>query len=262
MPYLFPTPAMPGGCRARPAVAVHADAGRFAYDTMTLVGAGHLGGGACRRRLRARPPSTWWPTGAPAGVRAVPPARPPRTRAGFGGSCYLNNAAVAAEALRAAGHARVAVIDVDAHQATAPRRSSTVAADVAVRLGARRPGRRLVPARRRATPTRPGRVRGGRDAEPAARPRAPTTAPGCRRSSSSRTGSRSRRATALVVSLGVDAAARRPREPAAGHRGRLPRGRRRCSAQPGVPAVAVQEGGYHLPTLGGLVAACLAGLAD
>ncbi len=40
VPYLFPTPAMTGGLPARPAVAVHADAGRFAYDTMTLVGPG------------------------------------------------------------------------------------------------------------------------------------------------------------------------------------------------------------------------------
>ena len=37
------------------------------------------------------------------------------TPLGYGGSCYLNNAAVAAEALRAAGHERVAVIDIDAH---------------------------------------------------------------------------------------------------------------------------------------------------
>ena len=33
----------------------------------------------------------------------------------FGGSCYLNNAAVAVEALRASGVGRVAVIDIDAH---------------------------------------------------------------------------------------------------------------------------------------------------
>jgi acetoin utilization deacetylase AcuC-like enzyme len=30
----------------------------------------------------------------------------------------------------------------------------------------------------------------------------------------------------------------------------------------GVPTVAVQEGGYHLTTLGTLVADCLAGLAE
>src|SRR5881398_435569 len=33
VPYLFPTPAMTAGLPVRPAVAVHADAGRFAYDT-------------------------------------------------------------------------------------------------------------------------------------------------------------------------------------------------------------------------------------
>ena len=55
---------------------------------------------------------------------------------------------------------------------------------------------------------------------------------------------------------------RRPREPAAGHRRRLPRGRAGCSARTGLPAVVVQEGGYHLPTLGGLVAAYLDGHAS
>ena len=37
------------------------------------------------------------------------------TRNGYGGSCYLNNAAVAAQALRDQGHDRVAIVDVDAH---------------------------------------------------------------------------------------------------------------------------------------------------
>ena len=44
--------------------------------------------------------------------------RPPGhhvTRAAYGGSCYLNNAAIAAQALRAAGADRVAIIDIDAH---------------------------------------------------------------------------------------------------------------------------------------------------
>src|SRR4051812_46400093 len=40
VPYLFPTPAMAAGLPLRPALSVHADAGRFAYDTMTLVGPG------------------------------------------------------------------------------------------------------------------------------------------------------------------------------------------------------------------------------
>lgn len=45
-------------------------------------------------------------------------SRPPGHHAGpdfFGGYCFLNNAAIAAQALRNAGHARVAVLDVDYH---------------------------------------------------------------------------------------------------------------------------------------------------
>lgn len=44
--------------------------------------------------------------------------RPPGHHAGFdfmGGYCFLNNAAVAAQALRNAGHSRVAILDVDYH---------------------------------------------------------------------------------------------------------------------------------------------------
>ena len=37
------------------------------------------------------------------------------TREGYGGSCYLNNAAVAAQALRDGGRTVVAVVDLDAH---------------------------------------------------------------------------------------------------------------------------------------------------
>jgi acetoin utilization deacetylase AcuC-like enzyme len=66
--------------------------------------------------------------------------------------------------------------------------------------------------------------------------------------------------SALVVSLGVDAAAEDPESPllvtADGYReaGRVLGGQ-------GLPTVVVQEGGYHLPSLGGLVAAYLEGHA-
>ena len=67
--------------------------------------------------------------------------------------------------------------------------------------------------------------------------------------------------TALVVSLGVDAAADDPESPlqvtADGyHRAGA------LLARLGLPTVAVQEGGYHLPTLGQLVVATLSGLSD
>ena len=67
--------------------------------------------------------------------------------------------------------------------------------------------------------------------------------------------------TALVVSLGVDAAADDPE-----CRCRSPRtatsARARCWPGSGCRRSAVQEGGYHLPTLGPLVVAALAGLAS
>ncbi len=40
VPYLFPTPAMAAGLPLQPPTAVHAAAGSFGYDTMTLVGHG------------------------------------------------------------------------------------------------------------------------------------------------------------------------------------------------------------------------------
>ena len=114
MPYFFQTEAMLAGMPPSPPVAMHARAGQYCYDTMTLVG-----------------PGTWEAARAAvdvaltavdlvaAGERAAYAlCRPPGhhvTPLGYGGSCYLNNAAVAAEALRAAGHERVAVIDIDAH---------------------------------------------------------------------------------------------------------------------------------------------------
>jgi acetoin utilization deacetylase AcuC-like enzyme len=66
---------------------------------------------------------------------------------------------------------------------------------------------------------------------------------------------------ALVVSLGVDAAVEDPESPL-----RVTRDGIRATGillgSLGVPTVAVQEGGYHLKSLGGLVADALAGLAE
>ncbi len=114
VPYVFPTAAMLGGLPAHRAVAVHARAGQFGYDTMTLVGAGTW--------AAARAAVDCALTAVDLVREGVPLAyalcRPPGhhvTRSAYGGSCYLNNAAVAAQAMRDAGHARVAVVDLDAH---------------------------------------------------------------------------------------------------------------------------------------------------
>ena len=59
--------------------------------------------------------------------------------------------------------------------------------------------------------------------------------------------------SAPVVSLGVDAAAEDPESPLLVTREGAALG------GTGFPAVVVQEGGYHLPTLGALIATYLAG---
>ena len=68
---------MTAGLPTRPAVAVHAEAGRFAYDTMTLVGPGTWE--AARAAVDCALTAADLVLGGRArGVRAVPAARPPR----------------------------------------------------------------------------------------------------------------------------------------------------------------------------------------
>ncbi len=96
------------------AAATHGRAGQFCYDTMTLVGPGTWE--AARAAVDCALTAVDLVTGRGGAAYAL--CRPPghhATAAGYGGSCYLNNAAVAAEALLAAGRSTVAVIDLDAH---------------------------------------------------------------------------------------------------------------------------------------------------
>jgi acetoin utilization deacetylase AcuC-like enzyme len=258
VPYAFPTAAMLGGLPVHRASAVHARAGQFGYDTMTLVGAG-----------------TW--TAARAAVdcaltavdlvrEGLPLAyalcRPPghhATRSGFGGSCYLNNAAVAAQGLRDTGYARVAVVDLDAHHGNGTAAIFYSRADVGYGSVHVDPGAGWFPhfvgfAGETGT--------GGGQGATLNLPVPPRTgdtgwldAVGRLADWASGLG-----ADALVVSLGVDAAADDPESPllvtADGYRQAGAR-----LAGLGLPTVAVQEGGYHLPSLGPLVAAYLGGHA-
>ncbi len=114
VPYLFPHPGLLSERPPAMPAAITAQAGHFAYDTMTLIG-----------------PGTWEAARAAvdvaltaadlvlAGERAAYACcRPPghhAARACFGGSCYLNNSAAAAARLREALDGPVAVIDIDAH---------------------------------------------------------------------------------------------------------------------------------------------------
>jgi hypothetical protein len=109
-PYVFPTAGLLSGLPLPSTVAIHGRVGKFCYYTMTLVGPG-----TWQSARAAADAADLVSAGAPAEYALY---RPPGHHAGpaaNGGSCYLNNAAIAAQALRRSGAARVAVIDVDAH---------------------------------------------------------------------------------------------------------------------------------------------------
>jgi acetoin utilization deacetylase AcuC-like enzyme len=257
VPYLFPTEGLLAGLPLRVPPAVHARAGLFCYDTMTLVGPGSWEAirGAVDAALTAADLVS-------SGARlAYALCRPPGhhvTRGAYGGSCYLNNAAVAAQALRAAGAAQVAVLDIDAHHGNGTQmifydRPDVWYGSVHVDPGAgwfphyagypdergQGPGESF----NRNLPLAPGT---GDDGWLAAVGRLCAEA-------------RELRPDVLVVSLGLDAAAEDPESPlqvtAAGYR----EAGRRVAAL--APAVFIQEGGYHLPTLGPLAVAALEGAA-
>ena len=114
VPYVFPTPGLLGDLPMRSPAATHGRAGRFCYDTMTLVGPGSWEAikAAADAALTA---ADLLATGARTAYALCRPPGHHTTRSAYGGSCYLNNAAIAAQALRESGAGRVAVIDIDAH---------------------------------------------------------------------------------------------------------------------------------------------------
>jgi acetoin utilization deacetylase AcuC-like enzyme len=256
VPYLFPTPAMTGGLPAQPAVAVHAEAGRFAYDTMTLIGPGTWD--AARAAAHCAQSAAQLVAGGEPMAYAL--CRPPghhATHAGFGGSCYLNNAAVAAQTLRDQGFARVGVIDIDAHHGNGTAaifydRDDVLYGSVHIDPAAGwfphivgfadETGLRAGEGANRNLPVAEGTSDAGW-LEAVHDLVEWTLAGGC---------------TALVVSLGVDAAEDDPESPLLVTRDGYQEAGALVGAS-GLPTVIVQEGGYHLPTLGGLVAAYLSG---
>jgi acetoin utilization deacetylase AcuC-like enzyme len=250
VPYVFARSELTGGRPPAPPAAVWARPGLFAYDTMTLIG-----------------PGTWEAARAAVDVAltavdlvaegepvAYGCCRPPGhhvTRSLYGGSCYLNNTAIAAAALLGRIGGPVAVVDVDAHHGNGTQelffgRTDVLTASVHVDPGAgwfphflgfaaeNDDGNLNLPL---ATGT-------GDEGWLDAIREAAAFAAGAR---------------GLVVALGVDAAAGDPESPlevtAAAYReaGRI-------LGALGLPTVVVQEGGYDLATIGPLVAEFLAGV--
>ena len=252
VPYAFPTEAMLDGLPGRVPPAIQARAGSYAFDTMTPVGPGTWA--AARAAVDCALSAVDAAVAGDAAAYAL--CRPPghhATTAGYGGSCYLNNAAIAAQALRDAGHARVAVVDVDAHHGNGTASIFYSRPDVFYGSVHVDPGAGWFPHFvGYADETGAGAGAGATLNVPLA----PETGDGPWLDAVASLADAVRRhgSTALVVSLGVDAAAEDPNSPLRitadgyGRAGEILHGI-------GLPAVIVQEGGYHLESLGGLVRA-------
>jgi acetoin utilization deacetylase AcuC-like enzyme len=251
VPYVFARSELTSGRAAATPAAVWARPGFFAYDTMTLIG-----------------PGTWEAARAAVDVAltavdlvtngdriAYACCRPPGhhvTRSLYGGSCYLNNTAVAATELLTRLGGPVAVVDIDAHHGNGTQELFLGSSEVLTASVHVDPATGWFPhflglaaesdAANLNLPLAPGT--GDDGWLTAVREAARFTAP----------------ARALVVALGVDAAGGDPESPlevsAAGYReaGRI-------LGELGLPTVVVQEGGYDLATIGLLVVETLTGLA-
>ncbi|MGZ4333625.1 MAG: histone deacetylase family protein [Gaiellaceae bacterium] len=250
VPYVFARQELTGGRPPAVPAAVWARPGLFAYDTMTLIGPGTW------EAARAAVDVALTAVDLVAGDEPLAYAccRPPGhhvLRSVYGGSCYLNNTAVAAVALLRQVGGPVAVVDIDAHHGNGTQELFRERGDIRTASVHVDPGAGWFPHflgfasesddSNLNVPVAPGT---GDDGWLEAVRSAASFAGGAR---------------ALVVALGVDAAAADPESPlqvtAAGYReaGRILGGL-------GLPTVVVQEGGYDLATIGPLVVETLVGL--
>jgi acetoin utilization deacetylase AcuC-like enzyme len=258
VPYVFPTGEMLAGLPIREPAATHARSGRYCYDTMTLIGPGTWE--AARAAVDAALTAVDLVTaGAPAAYALCRPPGHHVTRDGFGGSCYLNNAAVAAEALRDSGFRRVAVVDIDAHHGNGTQSLFYDRADVFYASLHVDPGHGWFPHYVGFADER-GRGEGVGSTLNLPLPPGTGDAGWLAALEEIRTAVVAFAPEALVLSLGVDAAAADPESPlAVTEAGFRAAGRMLAGV---APCVAVQEGGYDLGALGGLVCAVLEGFSS
>jgi acetoin utilization deacetylase AcuC-like enzyme len=252
VPYVFARPELTGGRAPATPAAVWARPGLYAYDTMTLIGPGTWE--AARAAVDVALTAVDLVTeGAPLAYACTRPPGHHVTRSAYGGSCYLNNAAIAAAALVDRTGGPVAVVDIDAHHGNGTQELFLGRADVLTTSVHVDPGAGWFP-----------HFLGFEAESDEANLNLPL-APGTRDlawlTAVQRAAEFASPARALVVSLGVDAAAGDPESPlevtAAGYReaGRI-------LAELDLPTVVVQEGGYDLETIGPLVVETLRGLAS
>jgi acetoin utilization deacetylase AcuC-like enzyme len=248
VPYVFAHRGL--GVRRMP-VAVSALAGWFAYDTMTLVGEGtwEAARAAADAALTA---ADLVLGGEPVAYACTRPPGHHVTRSAYGGSCYLNNAAIAAAAL-AETAPPVAVLDVDAHHGNGTQQIFLGRDDV-------RTGSVHVDPEAGWFPHFLG-FADESDETNLNLPLAPGAGDGRWLEAVAELVGWARGAASVVVALGVDAAAGDPESPlqvtadAFRQAGRMLGSLR-------LPTVVVQEGGYDLDTIGELVRETLIGIEE
>lgn len=251
VPYVFAREELTGGREPANPAAVWARPGLFAYDTMTLIGPGTWE--AARSAVDVSLTAVDLVAGGESLAYAC--CRPPGhhvTRSLYGGSCYLNNTAIAAAALLGRVGGPIAVVDIDAHHGNGTQELFLGNGDVLTASVHVDPGAGWFP-----------HFLGFADENDDSNLNLPL-APGTRDlgwlTAVGRAAEFAAGARALVVALGVDAAAGDPESPlevtGAGYReaGRI-------LAELDLPTVVVQEGGYDLETIGPLVVETLTGLA-
>ena len=259
VPYVFAHAALTSGRPAAVPTAVWAKTGYFAYDTMTLIGPGTWD--AARAAVdSALTAVDLVAAGAPCAYACCRPPGHHVCRACFGGSCYLNNSAVAAAALADRLGGSVAVLDIDAHHGNGTQEIFYERGDMLVGSVHVDPGAGWFPHFVGfADETGSGDGAGANKNLPL--PPAAGDEPWLDAVNELADWARTAGATSLVVALGVDAAAGDPESPlrvsAAGFRraGRLLGGL-------ALPTVLVQEGGYDLASLGQLVREVLLGVEE
>jgi acetoin utilization deacetylase AcuC-like enzyme len=251
VPYVFAREGLTSGREPASPTATWARPGLFAYDTMTLIGPGTWE--AARAAVDvALTAVDLVADGAPLAYAATRPPGHHVTRSLYGGSCYLNNTAIAATALLDRIGGPVAVIDIDAHHGNGTQELFLGRADVLTASVHVDPGAGWFPHFLGfASENDEGNLN---------LPLAPGTSNLGWLAAVHKAADFAASARALVIALGVDAAAGDPESPlevtASGYReaGRI-------LGSLGLPTVVVQEGGYDLATIGPLVVETLRGLA-
>jgi acetoin utilization deacetylase AcuC-like enzyme len=259
VPYVFPLPGLLRGRAPLEPAATWARTGAYCFDTMTLIGPGTWEAARAAADV-ALTAADLVSDGAPLAYGLCRPPGHHVTRSVYGGSCYLNNAALAAQQLLQRGCVRVAILDLDAHHGNGAQEIFWDRADVFTGSVHVDPTTGWFP-HFLGTADEHGTGAGANANVNVPLPPGAGDVDWLRALAEIGQAARNHGVEALVIALGVDAAGGDPESPLqvteAGYRaaGRL-------LGAHALPTVVVQEGGYDLASIGGLVVAALTGIEE